>query len=240
MRLYCNKPIEENYGFHSRIYNDFVNDYRQNEEYPFIRYPNEYNGEEILKLCCSQHSNVVDCVETISDYQRKKITESWVKYFQEAKGLPLKEVQVCTKMPQNVFDALCNHTSIESLRIKWFSGTEISKISKLTNLKKLFIESASSLESIEPIASLSNLEVLILGNTKKFTDYKELGRLKKVKIFSICSYATHENIMHMYDDSFMADMSSLNYVDMCDVRIDNQVFLTPENVKNMEFAVFCK
>lgn len=238
MKLYCNKPLQDDEGFHARIYDDFVGEYRWNESIPFISYPEEYDGEEILKLCCSQHSKVVDQVETISDYQRKKITESWVEFFKTEKELPLKEVQVCTKMPQSVFDALCNHTSIESLRIKWFTGAEVSEISKLANLKKLFIESAPSIESIEPIADLQNLEVLILGNTKKITEYKALGALKKVKIFSICSYRTQENMMQMDDDGFMADMDSLNYVDMCDVKINNRVFLTPENVKNMEFAVF--
>lgn len=238
MRLYCNKSIEQHEDFHSRLYDDFVNDYRENEEYPFMKYPEDYHGESIMKLCCSQHSKVIDGVETISDHQQKKITESWARFFQEKKGLPLKEVQVCTRMNQSVFDALCNQKSIESLRIKYFTGKNVGEIRKLTNLKKLFIESASSLESIEPIAELSNLEVLILGNTKKITDYNALGQLKKVKVFSICSYQTHENIMRMADDSFMYDMSSLKYVDMCDVRVENQVFLTPENVKYMEFAVF--
>lgn len=236
MKLYCNKDIE---GFHARIYDDFVKDYRYNKEIPFISYPEEYNGEKIIKLCCSQHSKVVDWVETISDYQRKKITDSWVKYLLENR-LSLEEVQVCTKMPQRVFDAMCTQTSIESLRIKWFDGMGVDKICKLTNLKRLFIESAPSLTSIGPIADLSNLEVLILGNTKKINDYKELGKLKNLKVFSICSYQTQENIMHMSDDSFMFDMDSLEYVDLCDVRVKNQVFLVQENVKNMEFAAFYK
>lgn len=234
MKLYCNKDIE---GFHTRIYSDFVKDYRYSKEIPFISYPEEYNGEKILKLCCSQYSKVVDCVETISDYQSKKITDSWARYLLESR-LPIKEVQVCTKMPQRVFDAICNQASIESLRIKWFDGINLDNIRKLTNLKKLFIESAPSLMNIEPIAELLNLEVLILGNTKKIEDYKELGKLKNLKVFSICSYQTQENIMQMTDDSFMFDMDSLDYVDMCDVRVKNQVFLMPENVKNMELAAF--
>lgn len=234
MKLYCNKDIK---GFHSRIYDDFVKDYRYNKEIPLISYPEEYNGERILKLYCSQHSKVVDWVETISDYQRKKITDSWEKYLLENR-LPIKEVQVCSKMPHRVFDALCSQTSIESMRIKWFDGTNIDKIRKLTNLKKLFIESVPRLTNIEPIADLLDLEVLILGNTKKINDYKELGKLKNLKVFSICSYQTQENITQMSDDSFMFDMHSLDYVDMCDVRVKNQVFLVPENVKNMEFAAF--
>ena len=75
-KVYCNKKMDNDCSLHGRIYDDFVADYRWNEKYPFVNYPQDYNGEPILKLSCSQHSKVIDGVETISDYQRKKITDS--------------------------------------------------------------------------------------------------------------------------------------------------------------------
>jgi len=237
-KIYCNKPRKESGDFAFCIYEDFVAEYRWNKDYPFYDYPDEYDGAAIMKLSCSQHMWDRDGMGPLSDYQQKKITESWVKFFQEKKNLPMKEVQVCTRMSQAVFDALCNHSAIESLKIKWFAGKNVDKIESLTNLKKLFIEAAPSLESIAPIAELSNLEVLILGDTRKITDYSALGKLKKVKVLGICSYQTRNTIIHMEDDSFMADMTSLEYIDMYDVRIENRVYLTPENVKDKEFALF--
>lgn len=237
MKLYCNKNLDEHIGFHARLYDEFVGEHRWDKSIPFIHYPYEYNGDELMKLCCSQHSRVVAGEETISDYQRKKITDSWVEYLRE-QILPVKEVQACTIVPQRVFDVLCNQTSIESLRIKVLRGKNVDNITKLINLKKLFIESASGLLDIRPIAQLPNLEVLILGNTKKITDYSPLGKLKNVKVFGICSYPGHNSIMYMDDDSFMREMSALSYVDMFDVRIGKQTFLTPENVKAMDFAAF--
>lgn len=49
---------------------------------------------------------------------------------------------------------------------------------------------------------------------------------------------TDKFYMYMDDDSFMGEMSSLSYVDMCDVRIGKQTFLTPENVRALDFAAF--
>lgn len=134
MQYYCNN---ESAGCHGDIYDKFVTDYRWNNSYPYIHYPSEYNGEEIMKLCCTQH-------QIYSDYKRKKITDSWVD-------------------------------------------------------------------------------------------------LKNVKVFGICLYCTSTSgYIRMEDDSFISNMTSLEYIDMVDVRIDNQVYLTPENVKDITYAAFYK
>lgn len=226
--LYCNKDIK---GFHGEIYDRFVEDYRYNKYYPFVNFPAEYDGQNVLKLCPSQHADIV------SSYQKKKISQEWANYLL-SNPLPIQIVQVCTALNQEVFDALCSQTSIESLRIKWFRGKNIEAITKLKNLKKLFIESAPSLLDISPIAKLTDIEVLILGNTKKITDYCPLGELSKVKVFSICSYRTHETILKMADDNFMYNMKALRYVDMVDVRVDKREFLKPENLEDMDFAAY--
>lgn len=201
-----------NTGEHYKIYTDFVRDLRHNNKYPFIRYPEEYNGEKIIKLCPSQH-------QIISDYQQRKVTLSWVKYLSES-IFPLEEVQVCTRMNQAVFDALCNQTNIKSLRIKQLTGKNIDNIIKLTNLKKLFIESGSSIEDITPLSELLQLEVLILGNTKKITDYSCIKNLQNLKVLGICAYqADYNTIIQMDSDAFISEMPDLEYVDMHDVKI---------------------
>lgn len=237
MKLYCYDSEGSGRG-HGNVYDDFVEDYRYSDTVPALHYPEEYTGQAVFRLCCSQHSHVVDGVETISDYRRKLITASWAEFFKTEKALPIKEMQVCTRMPQSVFDALCGHPSIESLRIKQLTGKDIGQISRLTGLKKLFIESAPSLSDLRPLAALEELEVLILGDTKKVADYSPLGELKKLKVFSLCSYRTYDNLIPLEDDSFMFGMELLEYVDMCDARIKTQRYLTPENVKGLKYALF--
>ena len=196
---------------HSRIYEDFVRDLRYDEGYPSIRYPEDYRGQEEIKLCCSQHEGIV------TEKERRELTQAWVAFLCE-NTLPLKEVQVCTKLNQSVFDALCTQSSIESLRIKWFTGNDVSEIVKLNHLKKLFIESGSSIEDISPICRLSELEVLILGNTVKVNDYSPISALGSLKVLGICAYQTHyDKKIKVKSTEFIDSMSSLEYVDIQDV-----------------------
>ena len=228
---YINKDSEKH------IYTDFIRDLQEDVAIPTLHFANEYEGQEVVKLCCTQYSKVVDLKETIGDYERKKISSEWVKLLSYT-SLPLKEVQLCTVTPQNIFDALCNQINIESLRVKHFTGKNISSISRLHNLKKLFIESAPSITDISPIAELENLEILILGSTVKVTDYSSLGKLHNLKVFSVCSYIAKNDVMKMDDDSFIREMKNLKYLELSDVKINNQKFLTEENAKSFEYACF--
>lgn len=54
---------------HSIIYEDFVRDLCS-DEYPTSWYPNEYNGESVMRLGCSQHK------EFMSDKKQKVFTQA--------------------------------------------------------------------------------------------------------------------------------------------------------------------
>ena len=58
---------------HWKIYEDFVRDLRHDDRYPFIRNVEDYHGESVIKLCPSQHPFV-------TNYQQKKITESFIDF----------------------------------------------------------------------------------------------------------------------------------------------------------------
>ena len=212
------------------IYTDFVRDLRYDESCPSIYYPKEYDGQEVCKFCCTQHTMV-------SDYKQKKITEEWVDFLTGNK-LPLQEVQFCTKTPEKIFKAICTQESIESLRFKWLGCKDINDIANLKNLKSLFIECGSSIEDLSPIAELENLEVLILGSTVKITDYTPLGKLKNLKVLGICSYQTRDDVLTMSSDEFIKDLTGLEYLELSDVKIHKRTFLMPENVGHLKYCRF--
>lgn len=203
------QPCEEHY----KIYEDFVRDLRHDDRYPFIRNVNDYNGESVIKLCPSQHQCVTSC-------QQKRITDSFCEFLLK-ETYPIVEMQVCTIANQNIFDAICNQRNLESLRIKCFKGKDISCITNLTNLKKLFIESGTSIEDISSLADLNQLEVLILGETKKIYDYSCLSNLQNLKVLGICNYQTSVSgiKLKMKSDIFIKDMPNLEWVDFVDCKI---------------------
>ena len=204
---------------HHRLYEDFVCD-RMHEK--GVDHPKDYSGQSSVKLVCSQHPVGID--EYLSDpkgWEKKQraYTQEWADYL-KSETLPVKEIHVCSAVNQKVFDALCRQENLESLRIKWLQCKQIDRIVNLKNLKRLFIERASSLLDIAPITHLENLEVLILGETKKISDYSSLAALKKLKVLGICAYRASTNAtIKVKDLDFISKMTGLEYVDFHDVRL---------------------
>lgn len=236
MQYYCHNPSAE-----KSIYTDFVRDLREMDDIPSIKFPSEYNGQEIIKLCCTQHTDIDWATNTdrMTDARQRKITSEWVDFL-TANQLPLKEVQICTFTPQKIFNALCTQSSIASLRVKWLRCDDITAIAGMKHLKKLFIERAPSLTDISPLASLKELEVLILGDAMKLRDYSPIGEIKSLQMLGICRYqtATDSRKMKMQSDAFLAGLPDLRYLDLQDVVMEERSFLSPESVSAMDFARF--
>lgn len=212
---------------HSRIYDDFVRSLMWCGDDMTVRHPQDYYGQESVKLVCSGHRTYESVWEYLSaedpkEYERlqRRYTAEWVRFLQ-TETLPVKEVHVCSSVNQKVFDALCRQSTIQSLRIKRLTCRRIDAIADLRSLKKLFIECGSSLIDISPIAELGELEVLILGQTKNIHDYSALSALKNLKVLGICAYQTAVNTTIEVDDlGFIKELPSLEYVDILDVRLN--------------------
>ena len=210
---------------HSRIYDGFVRSLMWCGDDLTVEHPQEYSGQESIKLVCSQHRMCKSVFEYLSaddpkEYERmqRRYMAEWVRFLQ-TKTLPVKEVHVCSSVNQSVFDALCRQNTIESLRIKRLTCKHIDKIVDMCSLKKLFIECGSLLTDISPLTELTGLEVLILGQTKNVHDYSALAGLKSLKVLGICVYQTALNTTIKVDDlSFLKELPSLEYVDIMDVR----------------------
>lgn len=204
---------------HYRLYEDFVCD-RSREE--GVYHPEDYSGQSSMKMVCSQHPIWIH--EYLSDpkgWEKKQraYTREWVEFL-KSETLPVKEIHICSAVNQKTFDALCCQENLESLRIKWLQGKQIDRIVNLKNLRKLFLERASSLSDIAPISHLEKLEVLILGETKKICDYSPLAELKKLKVLGICAYRTSTTTtIKVKDLDFISKMTGLEYVDFHDVRL---------------------
>lgn len=212
---------------HSRIYGDFVRSLMWCGDDMTVEHPREYSGQEAVKLVCQQHRMYESVFEYLSaddpkEYERmqRRYTAEWVRFLQN-ETLPVKEVHVCSNVNQKIFDGLCRQSTIESLRIKRLTCKQINAAANLRALKKLFIECGSSLTDISPLAELTGLEVLILGQTVNVHDYSALAALKNLKVLGICSYPTYLNAMIKVDDlGFLKELPSLEYVDIMDVRLN--------------------
>lgn len=214
----------------------FIDDLRTYDNIPYIHFPDEYDGQSRVKLVCTQHWNSFYRPD-ITPYKQKKITQAWVDFLQTEK-LPIKDVQLCSRTSQKVFDALCMQENIEFLRFKWCAVTDLSAIRNLKNLKKLYIGMGSSVTDISPLADLKNLEALCLDSTIKVTDYSPLESLSNLVALDIGGNFQNRAVIDMESDEFLFGLKKLEFLHLPSVKILKRKFLFEKNVMTFKYACF--
>lgn len=235
------KPVRRVKYFEKNTYPDkklpvFIDDLRNCDDIPYLHYPDEYDGQESVKLVCTQHYNMFYRPD-ITLHRQKKITQSWVDFLRSSR-LPLKRVQLCSRTPQAIFDALCTQDSIEFLRLKWCAAPDISAIRNLQNLKQLYLGIGTAVTDIKPIAELKNLEALCLDSTTKITDYTCLGDLENLVALDIGGNFQNGAIIDMELDDFLSRLKKLEFLHLGTVRVGNRTFLSEENTASLKYACF--
>lgn len=195
----------------------YIPDLLANPEIAALHYPEEYTGQKDVKLCCTQHYNAFYRPD-ITEYRQKKITASWVSFLC-CDIQPMETVQFCTKTNQAVFDAICHQENLQSLWFKWCAVPDLSQISQLKNLKRLYIGLGTAIRDLSPLGELESLEVLRLGNTTKVTDYSALGRLRNLKALEIVGHDTLNPVtIKVESDSFISKLHQLDYLKL-DIKV---------------------
>ena len=164
----------------------------------------EYDGEDKLIINCTQLE------ESYSAKAKKRIWMEWCDFLVNNPDT-FTELMFCTRMSQDLFDAVCAQRRLKRLHIKWGVYPDISKIANLTNLEYLHLGSGASVESIEPIAKLKNLVALSIENFQKINDYSPLTNLKNLESLSIEGDCFAPKNIHVNSFDFLNDMRQLRY-----------------------------
>ena len=106
----------------------------------------EYDGEDKLMINCTQLD------EDYSAKDKKRILQEWCSFLLENPDAFI-ELMFCTRMPQDLFDAVCTQRKLKKLHIKWGVYPDISKLENLQELEYLHIGSGRSVSSLEPISN---------------------------------------------------------------------------------------
>ena len=88
----------------------------------------EYDGEDKLMVNCTQ----LDAPYSAKD--KKRILQEWCSFLVEHPDT-FTELMFCTRMPQELFDAVCAQRRLKRLHIKWGVYPDISKLENLQELE---------------------------------------------------------------------------------------------------------
>jgi len=125
--------------------------FKQKNNFPpkYIRYPKEYDGSNIVNIICTQTE--------LSQSKENKLIKEWCEILPKLDSI--KYILFFSKVPQKLFDAVCNISHLEGLYIKWSDIQEMENIKNLTKLKYLHIGSSAQIKSIAPLQYGSTIRV---------------------------------------------------------------------------------
>lgn len=191
----------------------------------------EYANEERIKVDCTQLDYWLE-ENNRPAKDKKRILTEWIEFFNSPQP-QLKEVIFISRLPQELFDAVCQQSSLEILHIKWAVVKDITAIRQLKNLKSLYIKNASALE-LDSIASLSQLKALALANFKKVEDYSSLGNLTNLEYLAVNLDVNRTKFGKMKNLDFLPKLIHLKELDLTDYRVEDNNYAPILELVNLE------
>lgn len=95
----------------------------------------EYAGEGKLTINCTQLGPAYKASK-----EKHRVLSEWCAFLAEKPNV-FKVLKFGTRMPQELFDAVCHQQNLEHLDIKWGTYKDLSAIQNLKKLKLLYIGS---------------------------------------------------------------------------------------------------
>ena len=192
----------------------------------------EYKGESTLTINCTQLGDSFT-PQYKTAKEKKRVVKEWCDFL-TYNPTAFTELTFCTRIPQDLFDAVCAQQNLKKLHIKWGVYPDISRLAQLSKLEYLHLGSGASVESIEPIAKLNNLLALSVENFQKIDDYSPFANLKKLESLSIEGDCFAPKNIHVNSFDFLNDMKQLRYFNFLAGILKNKDYTPILNLENIE------
>ena len=207
---------------------DGFNYFYRDEEHPkSVVEVSEYDGEDKLIINCTQLD------EGYSAKDKKRILQEWCDFLVEHPDT-FTELMFCTRMPQELFDAVCAQRRLKKLHIKWGVYPVISKLENLQELEYLHIGSGRSVSSLEPISRLVNLVALSIENFQQIDDYAPLANLKHLESLALEGDFAAPKILKVQSLEFLRHMKQLRFFSFLTAKVIDKDYSPILELNNLE------
>lgn len=194
----------------------------------------EYSGEKELTINCTQLDGYPHGSKYESSREKKRVLSEWCRFLTENPHA-FTSLSFGTRMPQELFNAVCEQKDLKRLTIKWGVYPDISAISKLQELEYLHIGSGAGVLSVEPIAELKNLVMLSVENFQKINDYSALVALDNLELLSIEGAALSPQYIHIDSLDFLREMKQLRSFSLLTARVKSKDYTPILELENIEY-----
>lgn len=192
----------------------------------------EYSGEEKLSINCTQLDYWIE-KNGKKEKDKKRILNEWCEFLKQNPEA-FTELYFGTRMPQELFDAVCRQKQLKRLEIKWGVYKDISAIENLTNMELLHIGSGAGVTSIKPLSKLKNLIGLSVENFQKISNYADLSELTRLESLSIEGNGMGPQYLKIDNIDFVDAMKQLRFFRLLTERLQNKDYTPILALKNLE------
>jgi hypothetical protein len=183
-----------------------------------LTFPEELTESQRISVACTQTG--------LSASKQRALVRRWCQLLPTLANV--RTLLLTTRVPQILFDAVCQMPYLEDLWIKWSGITNIEPIQRLTTLRYFHLGSSTALRSIHPLTKMSELKWLGLENLKRIDNIEPVGSLTELegltleggmwttwKVRSLMPLSSLENLRYLSlaglrsDDRTLAPLFSL-------------------------------
>lgn len=194
----------------------------------------EYVGEKELSINCTQLDGYPYNHKYKSAREKKRVLSEWCEFLTENPHA-FTSLSFGTRMPQELFNAVCEQKDLKRLSIKWGVYPDISAISKLQELEYLHIGSGAGVLSIEPLSELKNLVMLSVENFQKINDYHTLSALGNLELLSIEGNVWSPRYIHIDSLDFLREMKQLRSFSSTAAKVKSKDYTPILELENIEY-----
>lgn len=180
----------------------------------------EYGGEAALTINCTQLGDF-ETPHLTSAKEKKRVLREWCDYL-KANPTRFTELAFGTRMPQELFDAVCHQRRLVKLSIKWGAYADLGGLENLGKLELLHLGSGASVESIAPLTKLRALLGLSVENLQKITDYAPLAKLRTLESLTIAGDAFGPRFIKVDSLEFLRAMPQLRSFRLLTARLQSK------------------
>lgn len=189
----------------------------------------QYKGQKSLVINCTQLGDSFT-PQYKTAKQKRAVLDEWCDFLRSEQEA-FDELNFCTKMPQELFDAVCCQRNLKSLHINSYES--LDALANLSSLKSLFIGSGASLKSIAPIATLTGLESLAVENFQKISDYSAFSNLQNLKSLEISGDGLSPKFIHIESLEFLRQMPGLTSLVILTARLKSKDYSPILSLKSL-------
>ncbi len=135
-----------------------------------IFYRHERTKSDRLSIACTQTGHLL---------HQRKVVNQWCEILPSLEHVRVLWFQ--SKVSQELFDAACQMRNLEGLWIHFSSVKDLTNIVKAKSLRHLYMGSSPGIQSIQPLAQMTQLQSLHLENLKRVIDLSPLANLKRLQ-----------------------------------------------------------